>query len=92
MVISYDEDAKEIVATGGEAEDPITLSDIYNADVAGGWGVVTNPEPLVYRFKVRLQIGDGDEQTYFASSDNNIYFDVSVLEIKPKATVVLEKF
>jgi len=88
---SYDEVTNTIIVIGGDAEDPISMDDVYASDLENGWGVVTNPQLGEYFLTARLQIGDGTTPTYFASSDNNIHFDIKVFNIKPRATVVLQK-
>ena len=67
-VITFSADANlRITFSGGTEADPVTMADLYAADVAGGWGVVENPAPRLYT--VRGQI--------FASTTDISYFRLS---------------
>lgn len=55
-------------------ETPCTSSDVYDADVAGGWGVVTKQGNNQYRYDAILEIGDGVVPTYFADENQQILF------------------
>ncbi|MCM8784607.1 MAG: carboxypeptidase-like regulatory domain-containing protein [Candidatus Omnitrophica bacterium] len=59
-----------IIATG-----TVTLATIYNADVAGGWGVVEN-QGQAYRINATLTIGDNSTTTSFTSSNEFLEFIV----------------
>lgn len=56
MAIAYDALNNKIVVTG--AETPL-FANIYAADLAGGWDVVTRQGDNQYYFTCHLQIGDG---------------------------------
>lgn len=47
-----------ITVTGGTEATPTTLQDIYNADVAGGWGVFTKQGSGQFRADCNIFIGD----------------------------------
>lgn len=63
--------ANLILVTGGTEADPITMTDIHDADVAGGWGVVFN---FGNTFGITENISFGDENTgcYIKSLNENI--------------------
>lgn len=68
MAITYDAPSNTITVTGYSAVTPCTLTDIYNADVSGGWGVV---ECLgsYFRLSAFLYFGDGSTATYFKETN-----------------------
>ncbi len=63
MAITYNAGTDTITVTAGTAGAPNTFTDIYNADVAGGWGQVTKTSNL-FVFSAKLQVGDGSTATY----------------------------
>lgn len=68
MAITYHAGTNTITITGYSEATPCTFLDIYNADVAGGWGVVTNHCGNVFCFTAFLKIGDGSTVTWFADT------------------------
>ena len=72
--ITYDSGTNTITIVGFNESSPCTFEDIYQADVANGWGVVSKFGNNVYRFECALQIGDGSTPTYFA--DTNKIIDI----------------
>jgi len=54
-----------ITVTGYTELAPCTFEDIYQADVAGGWGKVTKLDTAFYFFTCRLVIGDNTTPTWF---------------------------
>jgi len=65
MAISYDAGTDTITVTEGTVDVPITFTDIYNADVAGAWGQVTQVGNM-FVFDCKLVIGDASTSTYLA--------------------------
>jgi len=64
-VITYNAGTNTITAKGGTELDPITFTDLYNADQAGGWGVCDYKGEGVFFMDCMLQVGDGYTSTYF---------------------------
>ena len=62
-----------ITVTGYTEAVPCNFTDIYNADVAGGWGVVSKQGNDQFLFDAKLQIGDGSTATYFTDKQKQIY-------------------
>lgn len=70
-----------VVITGYSSSTPCGLLDIYNADIAGGWGIVTKDSPTSsdvstrYLINANLEIGDyGTTPSYFKDTDKDIRF------------------
>ena len=93
--ITYDSGTNTITVTGYNESTPCTFNDIYNADVAGGWGVVTMQGDNQFCFSCKLVIGDGSTTTWFVDKAKQIYFvdglgggsPVTVIDIKDYAHV-----
>jgi len=66
-------ESNTITVSGFSEETPCTFQDIYDADVAGGWGVVWNRENQ-FVFDAELYIGDGENQTWFADTNKQVFF------------------
>ncbi len=66
MPINYDAGTNIITVTGYTSSTPCNFTDIYNADVSGGWGKVTKQGTNQFYFICKLQIGDGTTTTWFA--------------------------
>jgi len=64
MAITYDAPSNTITVTGYTEGAPCTFLDVWNADQAGGWGVVTKQGATQYLFDAFLQIGDGTIETW----------------------------
>lgn len=47
-----------ITVTGYSTGTPCTIQDIYNADVAGGWGICSKNGDTQYRIRTNLFVGD----------------------------------
>ena len=75
MAITYNAGTNIITVTGYTEATPCNFTDIYNADVAGGWGKVTKQGAKHFFFQCYLAIGDGSTTTHFADKDAYIYFD-----------------
>ena len=58
--ITYDSAANKIIVSDYDPSTYVTLEDIYQADVSGGWGVVDKIGDLIYRFHCRLKIKDSN--------------------------------
>jgi len=70
--ITYDSGTNTITVTGFTEATPCTFQDIYDADVIGGWGVVTRQCNNQFCFGAKLQIGDGVNETWFADTNKEI--------------------
>jgi len=68
----------QITVSGGTSADPITIADLYNADVAGSWGVIQKQGSREYTSWASV-IMFATAETYLAFIDINIkmygYFD-----------------
>jgi hypothetical protein len=78
-----------ITVCNGTSGTPLTFADMHDADVAGGWGVITEvAENECYTVNCNINFGDGTESTYFRSSSEQIYFtDDKSFTIKNNATL-----
>ncbi len=77
-MISYNAGTNTILVTGYSLLTPCNFTDIYNADVAGGWGVVSKQGTNQFHFTVKLQIGDGSINTWFADIKKGIRFSGAI--------------
>jgi hypothetical protein len=75
MAITYDSTTNVITVTGYTSGIPCTFDDIYNADVASGWGKVTRQGAKQYYFTAKLIIGDGATNTYFTDISKQVVFE-----------------
>ena len=75
MAISYDAPSNTITVTGYTEETPCTFLDVWNADQAGGWGVVSKQGAVQFLFDCKLQIGDGSTETWFADINKEILLE-----------------
>jgi|GEM_PF-2556963 len=75
--ITYDSGTNTITVTGYTEATPCNFTDIYNADVAGAWGVVTRQCTNQFCFNCRLVIGDGTTETWFVDSLKQIIFSAT---------------
>jgi hypothetical protein len=76
---AYDTGTNTITVTGGTPSSPADFASMYAADQAGGWGVVTNPEPNTYRIASKLNIGDGSTSTFFKDTLKNLVIPSGVI-------------
>lgn len=74
MGITYNGATNIITVTGYTEGAPCTFLDIYNADVSGGWGVVSHQCVDQYCFDAKLCIGDGTTVTWFADTNKQVRF------------------
>ena len=65
MAITYNAGTNTITVTGYTGVTPCTFLDFFNADVAGGWGVVTRLCNDFFCFSCHLTIGDDLTTTWF---------------------------
>jgi len=73
MAITYDAPSNTITVTGYSEVTPATMADVYAADVAGGWGVVTEVvADGMYFIQANLQVGDNINATYFILQANEV--------------------
>ncbi len=63
-----DNDSYALTITGGTVSVPETMTDVVTDDVAGGWGMVSNPVGDVYYFGAPTEWGE-------ASASTNHYFN-----------------
>jgi len=63
-----------ITVTGYTEAVPCNFTDIYNADVAGGWGVWTKQGSKQFYSTACLKIGDGSTATWFGDTDAMLEF------------------
>jgi len=70
--ITYSGATDNIVVTGGTEGVPVTFTDIYNADVAGGWGQVSRQGTIQFFIECRVTLGDSSTPTYFADTTKEV--------------------
>lgn len=75
MAITYNAGTNVITVTGYTAGAPCRFLDVWNADQAGGWGVITRQCSHQYCLSAQLDIGDGSTVTYFG--DKNVWITIS---------------
>jgi len=72
-------------STKGTESNPFTFEDIYQADQSNGWGVVNKQGDNQYFFNASINIGNGNNTTYFVDSSKQITFadfnDVDIPDI-----------
>ena len=64
---------------GGDADHAYGFTDIYNADVAGGWGKVLKQGTNQFLFNAGIVIGDANTETYFADTKKEIVFPADLV-------------
>ena len=74
MAITYNAGTNIITVVGYTEATPCNFTDIYNADVAGGWGVVTRQCTNQFCFDCGLTIGDGSTTTWFGDLGKIVTF------------------
>lgn len=74
MAITYNAGTNTIQITGYTEGTPANFTDIYNADVAGGWGKVTRQCANQFCFNCYLHIGDGSTATWFADKGKAVFW------------------
>jgi len=89
--ITYDADNNRIIVVGdadcgNSSSNPCTFEDIYQADVANGWDVVSKQDDNQYAITCALQIGDGTNETWLIDTNKEISFtgEITLIEIKNK--------
>jgi hypothetical protein len=86
MAITYDAGTNTITVVGTG----YSYSDIYDADVAGGWGVVSKQGDKQYHLLCNLVIGDGSTTTSVSDTDVQIEIGSDATEnwfqVKAEAT------
>ena len=93
--ITYDSGTNTITVTGYTEATPCTFTDIYNADVTNGWGVVSKQSTNQFLLQCRLYVGDGSTTTWMKTIDEQITFETNgcgnnknILYIKKYATFI----
>lgn len=69
MPITYNAGTNIITITGYIPGTECAFLDIYNADIAGGWGVSSKNNDYSFAFDAQLQIGNDSNQTYFKDTN-----------------------
>jgi hypothetical protein len=85
MAITYNAGTDTITVTAGTSGAPNTFTDIYNADVAGGWGQVTKTSN-VFVFSAKLQVGDGSTATHLYDEFKKVTLN-EIWTVKNNATL-----
>jgi hypothetical protein len=75
MAITYNAGTNTITVVGG----PYNFTDVYNADVAGGWGVSHLQGTAQFLFDAKIVVGDGTTPTTFSDAGKQIVFSDGVL-------------
>lgn len=88
MPCTYNSGTDTITVTGYTSGTPCTFTDIYNADVAGGWGQVTRQCSDQFCFDAHLDIGDGSTVSWFADLNKTVIYPNAgtFIAIKENAT------
>ena len=85
MAITYNAGLNTITVTGYTEAVPCTFLDVYNADVAGGWGVVSRLDVVNgWKLDCDIYIGNNTNTTWFKSENeyvvikptNNTYWGI----------------
>lgn len=87
MAITYNAVTNIITVTGYTEAVPCTFNDIYNADVAGGWGVWGRQCNNQYCSNAGLEIGDGSTVTWFKDTSKMVRFTVYTAGYRDAMTV-----
>ena len=89
MPITYDIGTNTITVTGYTGDIPCTFEDIYQADLAGGWGVVSR-QGNQFLFDCYLTIGDGSTETWFADTGKQVMLNDGVLTANYQTWVLVK--
>ncbi len=73
--IVYSGATDTITVTGGTSSVPITFTDLYNADVAGGWGQISLQGTNQFLLNCKLIIGDASTETWFKDVEKYVLFN-----------------
>ena len=79
MAITYDAPSNTITVTGYTEETPCTFEDIYQADVANGWGVVSKQGDSQYLFDACIVVGNDVNTSWLKDSAVQIEFSASCI-------------
>jgi hypothetical protein len=52
---------------------PCSFDTLYQADISGGWGVVTRVSDVFYKIRARVQIGDNTNTTWLIDTQKQAY-------------------
>ena len=74
MAITYGGGTNSIIVTGYSEATPCNVTDLYNADVAGGWGVIIKQSNTQFSFSCKLTIGSDSVETWFEDTAKQILF------------------
>jgi len=76
MAITYDSGSNTITVAGDNGGNGYTMADVYAADVAGSWGVVTEIiANQAYYVNAHLAIGDGSTVSFLKSIQELVCFE-----------------
>ncbi len=73
--ITYNAGTDTILVIDGTNAVPKTWTDIYNADVAGGWGQITRQGTNQFSVSAKIQFGNSTNITWFADTTKQITFN-----------------
>jgi hypothetical protein len=90
MAITYNAGTNVITVTGYTEGTPCNFTDIYNADVAGGWGVITRLCTYMFCSSAHIEIGDGSTTTYLKDTSKTLYFTISAARFYIKANAHIQ--
>ena len=99
MAITYNVGTNTITVTGYTEGTPCNFTDLYNADVGGGWGVFHKQGIFSFYSEAKLVFGDGSTTTWFADDHKILEFKDEILtshwqafiEVKASAHFTLGK-
>ena len=90
--VTYDESANAITVTGYSSERPCTFKDVYDADVAGSWGVVGLVGSDQFSFSAHISIGDGSTTTYFTDTNKQILVMAGACSSTYRDFITIERY
>lgn len=82
-----------ITVTGGTEGSPYDFQDIYDEDMANGWGQVSKQGNSQFYFECGLDIGDGSTETWFQDTEKQVAFwdggNIRYIEVFDNANFIL---
>lgn len=91
MAITYDAGSNTITVTGYTELVPCTFEDVYQADVSGGWGVVTK-QGVQYLVDCRLVIGDRSTTTWFIDTFKQVQFLGTAISVNQQILIEVKDY
>lgn len=97
MAITYDAVNNIITVVGetgsGDTEaNAYNFEDVYQADVSGGWGVVSKQGDVQFLFDARIVIGDGSTVTWFVDVGKQIVFTQNAFTANMQNAISLRRY